>query len=119
MREELYKQIRDHAFNLAHFMTKNYHDAEDIAQIVSLKYLLNEKDVHNPFAWSKTVTKHEVYSRNKEGQKSAQLQQKDQLENYEDNLTEFMDDMERSEKEVRPVEAKELLSRDDFRIFKH
>ncbi len=43
MIEETYHAVRDYAFSLANFMIRNYDDAEDIAQIVSLKFLLNEE----------------------------------------------------------------------------
>jgi DNA-directed RNA polymerase specialized sigma24 family protein len=117
MTEETYSIVRNSAFNLANIMTHNYHDAEDIAQIVSLKFLLNQKEINNPIAWSNKVTKNEVYSRTKKYKNSEILLQKQAIENYEDKLADIMNEIQYSDKLISSKEAKQLLSADDYRIF--
>ncbi len=118
MTEEIYSIVRNNAFNLANSMIKNYHDAEDIAQIVSLKYLLKQDEVENPIAWSYKVTKHEVYSRSKKGKKSEVLLQKQAIENFEEKLEEVMGKIQDYDKLIGLKEAKQLLSRDDYSVFR-
>ncbi len=119
MKEEIYQKIRDHSYNLAYFMTKDHNDAEDITQIVSLKFLKNEDNVENPIAWSRTVTKREVYNRSKQLKKSEILVESNQLEKYEDTLEEFLDEINETEMKMEMEEIKELLNKEDFRIYKH
>ena len=90
MIEEIYSIVRNNAFNLANSMIRNYHDAEDIAQIVSLKYLLKHEEIDNPIAWSYQVTKHEVYGWTKKNRKSELLLQKDVIERFEEKLEDVM-----------------------------
>jgi len=116
--EEIYSIVRNNAFNLANSMIQNYHDAEDIAQIVSLKYLLRQKEICNPIAWSYRVTKNEVYSRSKKNKNSESLLQKQAIENFEGTLEDIMDKIQDYDKRISIEEAKELLSRDDFRVFR-
>jgi DNA-directed RNA polymerase specialized sigma24 family protein len=119
MNEEIYSIIRNNAFNLANSMIHNYHDAEDIAQIVSLKYLLKHEEINNPIAWSYQVTKHEVYSRTKKNRKSEILLQKEVIENFEEKkLEDIMGKIQNYDKLVSLEEAKQLLSRDDYRVFR-
>jgi len=117
MREEIYQQIRDHSFNLSLHMTKNYNDAEDIAQIVSIKYLLNENRVNQPIAWSSKVTKNEVYLRSRIIAKSETLLEKNKLEIFEDNLKEFLDETRNSEKKLSSEIIKQYLNADDFKVY--
>ena len=117
MTEETYSMVRNSAFNLANLMIHNYHDAEDIAQIVSLKFLLNQEEINNPIAWSNKVTKNEVYTRFKKGKKSELLLQKQVIENYEDKLVDIMNEIQYSDKMISSKEAKQLLSTEDYRIF--
>ncbi|RLC51140.1 MAG: hypothetical protein DRI23_05650 [Candidatus Cloacimonadota bacterium] len=119
MREDIYQKIRDHSFNLAYYMTKDYNDSEDITQIVSIKFLENKEKVENPIAWSRTVTKNEVYNRAKQLKKSEILVETDKFDNYAGTLEDFLDNLEESDKVMSEIEIKELLSRDDFRIYKH
>ena len=119
MNEEIYSIVRNNAFNLANSMIQNYHEAEDIAQIVSLKYLLGQKEIFNPIAWSYQVTKHEVYSRTKKNRNSELLLQKEVIESFEDKkLEDVMDKIQDYDKLVSLEEAKQLLSRDDYRVFR-
>ena len=119
MAEEIYSIVRNNAFNLANSMTNNYHDAEDIAQIVSLKYLLKHEEINNPIAWSYKVTKHEVYSRSKKNRKSEVLLQKEAIESFEEKeLEEVTGKIQDYDKLVSLEEAKQLLSRDDYKIFR-
>jgi len=100
-------------------MTKDYNDSEDITQIVSIKFLENKEKVENPIAWSRTVTKNEVYNRAKQLKKSEILVETDKFDNYAGTLEDFLDNLEESDKVMSEIEIKELLSRDDFRIYKH
>ena len=118
MNEEIYSIVRNNAFILANSMIKNYHDAEDIAQIVSLKYLLNHKEIVNPLAWSYKVTKNEVYSRSKKNKNSELLLQKQAIENFEEKLDDVMGKIQDFDKIICLEEAKHLLSRDDHKIFR-
>lgn len=86
MKELLYEQIRNCSFNIAHYMTRNYHDAEDIAQIVSLKFLLSEKKIEKPLAWSSAVTKNEVYRLSKMKNKEMITIGKTNLEKFDSKL---------------------------------
>jgi len=116
--EEIYSIVRNNAFNLANSMIQNYHDAEDIAQIVSLKYLLKQEEIVNPIAWSYKVTKNEVYGRSKKGKNSEVLLQKQAIENFEEKLEDVMDKIQDYDKLIGLEEAKQLLSRDDYKIFR-
>ncbi|MCK5051574.1 MAG: sigma-70 family RNA polymerase sigma factor [Candidatus Cloacimonetes bacterium] len=118
MTEEIYSIVRNNAFNLANLMIRNYHDAEDIAQIVSLKYLLNQKEITNPIAWSNKVTKNEVYIRFNKGKNSELLLQKEEIEDFEDKLEDIMKKIQYSDKLISSEEAKQLLSADDYKIFR-
>ena len=118
MTEEIYSLVRNNAFNLANSMIRNYHDAEDIAQIVSLKYLLKQDEVDYPIAWSCKVTKNEVYSRSKKGKKSELLLQKQAMENFEDKLESIMGEIQNYDKLISLDEAKQLLSREDYMVFR-
>lgn len=119
MSEEIYSIVRNNAFNLANSMIQNYSDAEDIAQIVSLKYLLKHEEIDNPLAWSNQVTKHEVYSRTKKNRNSELLLQKEVIENFEEKkLEDVMSKIHDYDKHIGLEEAKQLLSREDYKIFR-
>lgn len=117
MKEDIYSIVRNNAFNLANSMIQNYHDAEDIAQIVSLKYLLKQDEIDHPIAWSYQVTKNEVYGRSKKGKNSEVLLQKEAIENFEEELEIAMGEIQNYDKLVSLEEAKQLLSREDYKIF--
>jgi len=117
MTEETYHAVRDYAFNLANFMIRNYDDDEDIAQIVSLKFLLNEDKIIKPLAWSATVIKNEVYSRAKiKGLEK--LLEKTELEKIEEKLDDACSVDKYNEKYISISEAKTLLKKNDYKIFK-
>ncbi|NQV18437.1 MAG: sigma-70 family RNA polymerase sigma factor [Armatimonadetes bacterium] len=118
MTEETYHAVRDYAFNLANFMIRNYDDAEDIAQIVSLKFLLNEDKIIKPLAWSATVIKNEVYKRAKKTKGLEKLLEKTELEKIEEKLDDACSVDKYSEKYISISDAKTLLKRSDYRIFK-
>jgi len=118
MREELYEQIRNCSFNIAHFMTKNYDDAEDIAQIVSLKYLLSEKKIDKPIAWSSKVAKNEVYRLTKLKKNKVILFDKTKLELFESKLLKNIDDTKSIKDHFSIKDAKTLLSKEDYHYFK-
>ena len=117
MREETYHAVRDYAFNLSNFMIRNYDDAEDIAQIVSLKFLLNEDKIIKPLAWSATVIKNEVYQRAKiKG--LVKLLEKTELEKIEEKLDDACSVDKYNEKFISISETKTLLKKNDYIIFK-
>jgi DNA-directed RNA polymerase specialized sigma24 family protein len=118
MREELYQQIRNYSFNIANFMTKNFHDAEDIAQIVSLKFFLAEDKIEKPIAWSNKVTKNEVYRLSKIRKKEFCTIEKTKLENFESNLNANIEDSRLLKSSFTIKEAKVLLSSEDYYYFK-
>lgn len=118
MREELYQRIRNYSFNIAHFMTNNYHDAEDIAQIVSLKFLLTENKVEKPIAWSNKVTKNEVYRLSKIRKKDFFTIEKTKLENFESNLNANIENSHSKKNTFTIKEANKLLSKEDCYYFK-
>jgi len=117
--EEIYSIVRNNAFNLANSMIRNYHDADDIAQIVSLKYLLNQEEILHPIAWSSKVTKNEVYSRSKKNKNSEVLLRKEAIESFEEKkLEDVMGKIQDYDKLISLDEAKKLLSREDYRVFR-
>jgi Sigma-70 region 2 len=118
MKKDLYQQIRNYSFNVAYFMTKNFHDAEDIAQIVCIKFLLNEDKIKKPIPWSKTVTRNEVYKLIKNAPNKELNCSKATLENFEKELYTTCLDLTNYEKLVTETDAKKLLEKGDYRIFK-
>ncbi|MCK4956851.1 MAG: sigma-70 family RNA polymerase sigma factor, partial [Candidatus Cloacimonetes bacterium] len=102
--------------NTALYLLKDCNDAEDIAQIVCLKFLQNQKQIENPISWCNTVARHEVFALLKK--------QKLQITGLDAKL-EFLE-AERSEtcKEIIPEfetitykEAKTLLSKEEYKFY--
>lgn len=121
--EEKVNQVQETAFITSHYICKNYHDAQDIAQDVCLQYLLKKDDlenpIRNPISWSKIVARNATYKKLKEQRK---LSDNGNLDNLSDpnqsdptgeaqlNVLEDMPNLE--EKDV-----KKLLNRDDFTTY--
>ncbi len=65
MHEEIYSQVRDHSFFIALKLLHDVDKAEDVAQDVSIKYLMKENGVNKPLNWCSVVTRNECYSLSK------------------------------------------------------
>ena len=65
MHEEIYSQVRNHSFFIALKLLHDVDKAEDVAQDVSIKYLMKEDGVNKPLNWCSVVTKNECYSLSK------------------------------------------------------
>ena len=115
--EEIYYQTREAAFNTALYLLKNFNDAEDIAQIVCLKFLRNQEQIENHLAWSKTVARNEVYAFAKK-RKLEITGLDDKLELLEARQAETCKEIIPEFKTITCEEAKELLSKEDHKFYK-
>lgn len=115
--EEIYYQTREVAFNTALYMLKNFNDAEDIAQIVCLKFLQNQEQIENHLAWCKTVAKNEVYALAKK-QKLEITGLNDKLELLEAKQAETCKEIIPEFETISRREAKNLLSKEDYKFYK-
>ena len=123
MQEKIYNEVRDKAYKSAFYILKEKNDADDIAQICTIKYFTNEQTVQNPLAWVAIVAKREAI---KKAQNNNMLNL--DTENLPDlttmdsipNLDKYTDEdyTEPKNLDVTPQEAKELLNKDDYIIYK-
>lgn len=124
--KEKVNQVQETAFITSHYICKNYHDAQDIAQDVSLKFLLRKADKNKPIIdhirWSKVVARHETYKRMKKQRKTSDI---GELENIEDNISNISSSSDQMEIELIPElpnlkrrEVKKLLNEADYTIYK-
>jgi len=124
--EEKVNQVQKTAFITSHYICKNHHDAQDIAQDVSLKFLLRKADKNKPIidhiSWSKVVARHETYKRMKKQNKLSEI---GELENIADNVSDTSSCPDQKEIELIPElpdlkrrEVKKLLNEVDYAIYK-
>lgn len=121
--EEKVNQVQETAFITSHYICKNYHDAQDIAQDVCLQYLLKMDDpdnpIRNPISWSKVVARNATYKKLKEQNKLSVNKNLDTLADI--NLLNAVV-VEKSERlselpDLEIEEVKELLNKDDFETY--
>jgi len=115
--EEIYYQTREVAFNTALYLLKNFNDAEDIAQIVCLKFLQNQEQIENHLAWCKTVARNEVYALAKK-HKLEIIGLNDKLELLEARRAETCKEIIPEFETITLEEAKNLLSKEDYGFYK-
>ena len=123
MQEKIYNEVWDKAFKSAFYILKEKNDADDIAQIWTIKYFTNKKKVDNPLAWVTTVAKREAikkYQNNNLLNLEMGTLVDPSTEYASSNLDKYTDaDYEEPENlDLQPEEAKELLNKDDFIIYK-
>ncbi len=114
--EKIYYQIREVAFNTALYLLNDSNDAEDIAQIVCLKFLQNQEQIKNPSAWCKTVARHEVFTLlKKQNLEITGLEAKLELLEAERPATceEIIPEFET----IISKEAKSLLSKEEYKFY--
>ena len=128
--EILYYEIRERAFNTALKRTVNYDIAEEISQIVCLKYLLEmekKKQIDNAILWAFAVTKNEISKYyNEESRQKKMIHKKtiDEINNNKIELNNQKIGFEEFDSDTSGInqltleEAKTLLNKQDFRIFK-
>jgi len=121
--EELYKEVHKTAFITSRHISKNYHDAQDIAQEVCLKFFLRiddtEKPIENPISWAKIVARNATYEKLKKQKKLSEIDNLEYISdpnqvdpsNVEEGLIEGIPDLEEND-------VKGYLNRDDFSSYK-
>jgi len=127
----MYFKLQDMSFGYALKKTFNFDIADEIAQNVCLKYLTqitNNKIINDPLNWGFIVTKNEVskifklqkqYNEmiNKHSQNINTQNQ--QMESEQKNtLEEFVSEDSLEINKLTTAEAKQFLSKEDFKIFK-
>ena len=122
--EQLYNNIWEKAYCTAFAIINNATDAEDIAQVSTIKFYLKKATIEKPLSWIVIVAKHEAIKKKEEKSKILQLKNKeiiaDKLAIKEPNLDDYIDANNETVENlnVSDQEAKKLLSVEDYKIFR-
>lgn len=102
-----YASFADVAFKTAFSITGKREDAEDIAQIVTMRYLLNEHKItsSSPQNWAVTTSRNESYLILKKN-KELVPKNNDDFQSYEQEITESLLDRELNDGEAEKLLAK-------------
>jgi len=120
--EEKLEDVRKTAFITSHYICKNYHDAQDIAQDVCLHFLLKKDDpknpIRNPISWSKVVARNKTYEKLKKSKNLKEINKLDSIANHvedkaQDGTSNIVPDLPDLEKE----DVRKLLNEDDFATY--
>jgi len=117
MIEMIYKKVRDHFFRIALFMLRNENDAEEIAQIVCIKYLIYKDKVEKPLKWCAKVTKNEVYRFCKMRRRENLIISESELER-KISKSEEVENQRFSELRIHLSQVNKLLSSEDYEVYK-
>ncbi len=115
--EKLYYDIRLNAYDSALHILNNMDDAEDIAQNVCLKFLQKQENILNPKNWGITVAKNEAYALLKK-QRKILTGVNEKLDIIHEILIESKEEIIPEFEIISLKEAKELLSKSDYRFYK-
>ena len=122
--EQFYNKMWKTAYINAFTITKNTTDAEDIAQIATIKFYIKKASVENPLSWIAVVAKNEALKMVKNANKSISLKDENLADNKIETATLTIlnfwdkDDDELSEDLTITIDkVKELLSKNDYKLF--
>lgn len=121
--EEIFSEILKTAFITSHYICKNYHDAQDIAQDVCIKYLLRMEDldnpIKNPISWSKLVARNAAYEKLKKQSIILESNNLEHLSETNKSNTAFIEktDLMKDLPDLEEKDVKLLLNKDDFSTY--